>query len=218
MNITAYVSGDGAGIIEGRFESVFDRAAVLQLIKKAVDDIADELQEQIDYELPTDVTGALRAHPVDRDDTKIQIIPDYYSPGFGTPTTIPLFGGGTAVRGPGGRFVKPSYYTPSVFVSGEIIAKSVFTIPEKPKHAIWVHEGTGIHGPRGQMITARNNDYMKFPASRWPTAILKRAMYRFKEVKGQEANPYLVKAFLKIDTTYVPIRLQALEAEIAAIT
>lgn len=218
MNITAYVSGDGRGILEGRFESVFDRTAVLNLIKVAIDDIADELEEEAREQVPRGPTGDLKKHPVDREDTKIEITPDYYAPGFGTQTNVPLFGGGTAVRGPGGRFIKPSLFAPSVFVPGGIIAKSIFTIPQEPHYAIWVHEGTGIHGPRGQMITARNNDYMKFPASRWPTAVFKRAHYRFKEVKGQQANPYLVKAFLKIDNTYVPVRLSQLEAEIAAIT
>lgn len=205
MNITAHMTGDGAGIIEGRFEDVYDHAEVIRLIKDAIDDIGDALEVEVDRQLPEDVTGRLRAHPVDRDDSIV-----------GFSTAVSAFGGGRSVRGAGGRFVGA---VPADTSTGSVFAKSVFTIPSKPDHAIWVHEGTGIYGPTGQMITAHNPDgFMTFPASRWPTAIFKRAHYRFKEVKGQPANPYLVRAFFKIDNTYVPVRLQLLEAEIAAIT
>jgi hypothetical protein len=204
MNITAHISGDGRGILQGNFSDVYNHAEAIRLIKDAIDDVGDAVEAQVQRELPTDVTGRLRAHPVDRDDTTVGISAD---------TSVPLFGGGFAVRGPSG-------FVPGVGTgTGEIVAKSVFTIPEKPDHALWVHEGTGIHGPRGQMITARTpGGFMKFPASRWPTAVFKRANYRFKEVKGQAANPYLVRAFLHVDSVYVPIRLSFLDAEMKAIT
>lgn len=204
MNITAHISGDGRGIVEGNFSNVYDHAQALRLIRDAIDDIGDAIEVQVDRELPDDVTGALRLHPVDRDDSIV-----------GFTTGISAFGGGRSVRGAGGRFVGavPDAETGSVF------AKSVFTLPEKPRHAIWVHGGTGVHGPTGRPITARTpGGWMTFPASRWPTAVFKRANYRFKSVLGQEANPYLVRAFLHVNSSFVPVRLQFLEAELAAIT
>lgn len=204
MNITAHISGDGRGIVQGNFESVYNHAAAIRLIKDAIDDIGDALEVEAKLEAPKGPTGDLKLHPVDRTDTTVGISVD---------TRVPLFGGGFAVRGASG-------FVPGVGTgAGDIIAKSTFTLPEKPEHAVWVHEGTGLHGPRGQLITAHApNEFMKFKADRWPTADFKRAEYRFKSVEGQKPNRYLVRAFYKIDNEYVPFRLQFLDAEIAAIT
>lgn len=212
---------DRKGIIEGRLDNLFDVFKAKQLLKEAVDDIADKIEDQAKIEAPQGPTGRLKAHPVDRSDTKVDITPERFDEGFGQLTGIPLFGGGFAVRGPGGRFVKPEAFRPSIFSPGEIIIQSILSIPKDPAHAIWVHDGTGVYEPggSGKMITAHDPEgFMTFPASRWPTANFKRKNYRFKSVLGQPANPYLDRAFFTINGSYVPARIEILRGEIAALT
>jgi hypothetical protein len=80
-----------------------------------------------------------------------------------------------------------------------------------------VHDGTGIYGPKARPYTALTpGKYMVFGV--WKKARKRRKSYRFLEIKGQEPNPYLDNAFLIIDGTYVPIRIELLRAQIAAET
>lgn len=199
-------------IVQGR---MFDLTRAKHLLAKAVEDIADEVEAAAKVKAPMGPTGELKIHPVDRADTVVTHIPDFFSPGVGTRTGIPLFGGGTAVRGPGGRFISPSEFQAPVFIQGELTARSVITVAREPKHAIWVHDGTGIYGPRRKMITAKKpGGFMTFPAARWPTAVFKRKNYRFRSVKGQPPNPYLTEAYLLIERTFMPVRIEQLRAEI----
>lgn len=193
------------GILEGKLENIFDMAKAKHLLRKAVDDIADGVEDQAKRTVPVE-TGALRLHPVDRDDTRI-----------GVATGIPSFGGGVSIRGAGGRFTGAARAIP-----GELVARSTIALPTEPKHAIFVHNGTGIYGPKEEPygVTAAKKaegiTFMTFP--RWSKARASRPFFRIKEVQGQKAQPYLENAFLLIDRTYVPTRIQILRAQIAAET
>lgn len=54
-------------------------------------------------------------------------------------------------------------------------------------YAGYVHFGTGIYGPTGQPITARNGGYLKF-TGRDGSIVLTRS------VRGQPPNPFLARA------------------------
>lgn len=208
-----------SGSVSGRVTNLYDAYRAKQLLKEAIDDIADKIEAQAVVEAPRGPTGELKDNPTSRTDTRIVITPERFDAGFGQATGIPLFGGGFAVRGPGGKFIKPQEFRPAIFSLGEVIAESFIGIPEEPAHAIWVHDGTGVYGPRKKRITAkRPGGFMTFPASRWPTASFKRKNYRFKSVLGQPANPYLDRAFLIVNSTFVPARMELLRAQIAAET
>jgi len=194
----------GGGILQGNLSQFYDHFRARQLIKEAMDDIADAVEIEATRQAP-EHTGALKAHPVSRDDTRL-----------GITTDVPAFGNQQSVRGARGRFVAA---VPIGTPVGETIIRTTLGIPEEPMHAIWVHDGTGIYGPKKQMITAhRPGGFMVFPKSRWPTAVFKRSIYRFQAVKGQKPQPYLDRAFLVVDKSYVPVRIELLRAEIAAET
>lgn len=55
-------------------------------------------------------------------------------------------------------------------------------------YAFWVHEGTGIYGPRHTPIVPKRARYLRFK----PKGMAK-YIYR-KSVKGMKPNPFLVKA------------------------
>ena len=198
-------------LIEGKLAM----ARAKHLLRDAIDDIADAIEVEASRQAPRD-TGELKAHPVDREDTRISITPSFYDSGFGARTNIPAFGGGTSVRGPKGRFVKPSLFREPFYLPGELIGRSVITIAEEPKYAIWVHDGTGIYRRGGTPIVPHTQDFMLFPASKFPTARFKRATYRFASVLGQRPQPYLVQAYLLVNGTYVPARITLLRAQMAA--
>jgi hypothetical protein len=203
-------------VVRGEANNIVDMEKIKHLLKKAVDDIADAVETESKRLAPVE-TGALKLHPVDRDDTSVGFTQGMFDVGFGQPTGIALFGGGFAVRGPGGRFISPQMYRSPIFVSDQLIAKSTITVAKEPKHAIWVHDGTGIYGPKHTIITAHTpGQRMKFP--RWSKAIDRRPQWRLESVKGQRPQPYLFDAFELIDKTYVPMRLEILRAEIAAET
>jgi hypothetical protein len=56
-------------------------------------------------------------------------------------------------------------------------------------YALWVHEGTGIYGPRGRKITPRTAPYLVF---RWKK--MGNKLMVVKSVKGMPGNPYLKAA------------------------
>lgn len=64
-------------------------------------------------------------------------------------------------------------------------------------YALWVHEGTGIYGPRHTPIVPKRARYLRFKPKG-----MEKYLYR-KSVKGMKPNPYLVKALpaAKINTT-----------------
>jgi len=206
----------GQGFVRGDLNRIFDIQKAEHLLREAVDDIADKVEDEAKRTAPVE-TGALKAHPVDRNDTRVHLEEGFFDPGFGQVTGIPLFGGGTAVRGPGGRFVKPEQFRPAIFAPEKLVARATLTIPTEPKHAIWVHDGTGIYGPRKTPIFAKvPGQRMKF--RRWSKAIDRRPQWRLESVKGQEPQPYLENAFNLINRTYVPARIEILRAQLAAET
>jgi hypothetical protein len=56
------------------------------------------------------------------------------------------------------------------------------------RHALWVHEGTGIFGHRGRPIRARSGGLMRIPAGRGYRTTYTRV------VRGQRPQPFLVSA------------------------
>jgi len=192
--INIRLEGDKA-ITEGR---LFDMIKAKHLLRDAVDDIADAVETMAETFAPQD-TGILKLHPVDRDDTR-----------FGVVTGVAAFGGGTSIRGAGGRFVGAGAGTP-----GELVARSTITVAQKPEYAIWVHNGTGIYGPRKKPYTALTpGKYMTFFYHKGIT----RKNFRLLSVRGQKAQPYLTNAFLLIERTFMPVRIEHLRAQIAAET
>lgn len=198
--INLRLEGDRA-FVEGSF---FDVQKAEALTARAVNEIAQEIEDEAKRQAPKGPDGTLKLHPVDRDEVFGKVVPTAFQ-----------FGGGVSAKGEGGRFVKGTFDPRQ-----EEIYRAVITVAEEPKHAKWVHDGTGVYGPTGNPITARNPDgYMVFHKSRWPTAkILVRTHYRFKSVQGQPAQPYLDQAYLIVNSRIVPQRITRLQAEISAIT
>lgn len=166
-----------------------------RLLRDAVDDIGERIEETAKDLAPRGKTGALKQHPVDRDEAE----------GF-VATSFPLFGGGFAGRGPGGLFVRGL----SVDSPGQVVARQTITVARIPKHAIWVHDGTGIYGPHRSPIVPRRARYLKFE--------YKGRLWRLRSVRGQRPQPFLTDAFLVVNRTYVPARVELLRAELAAVT
>lgn len=166
-----------------------------RLLRDAVDDIGEQIEQKAKDLAPRGKTGALKEHPVDRDEAS----------GF-VATDFPLIGGGFAGRGPGGLFVKGLPFS----APGRVVARQTITVARIPKHAVWVHDGTGIYGPHRSPIVPRRAKYLKFE--------YKGRIWRLKSVRGQRAQPFLTDAFLIINRTYVPARVELLRAELAAVT
>jgi hypothetical protein len=168
----------------------------IHVTRAAIEDIGDILEDQAKIEAPQGETGALRAHPVDRTDVTIGEITESPSMRIGS----------VSVRGPGGRFMGAA--EPG---EGRLIARSTMTVAKEPKHAIWVHNGTGVYGRFHHPIVARRpNGFMVFDAYG--------RHFRRKTVKGQQANPFLEKAYVIINKDYVPLRVERLRLEIRALT
>ena len=72
-----------------------------------------------------------------------------------------------------------------------------------PEHGIFVHEGTGIYGPRKSPITPRKSPYLKFTIGD--------RTFRLRSVRGQKAQPFIDKAFILVNRTYVPLRVERLK-------
>src|SRR6187551_3035682 len=139
--INVRFEGDGKGIVEGRLDDIFDIAKAKRLIKDAIDDSADAIEVESSRQAPVE-TGALKLHPVDREDTR-----------FGIAEAAAFsFGGGISARGERGRFVAGGLPEAS---AGQIFARSTISVAKEPKYAIWVHDGTGVYGPRKSPITAK---------------------------------------------------------------
>ena len=89
---------------------------------------------------------------------------------------------------------------------GGLVVKTELSIPAKPKYAKWVHDGTGIFGPKGVPITPRKAPFMVFQIDgKW---------FKKKEVKGQVPQPYLREALEEAELTIIPIRLAELRARL----
>ena len=202
--VTIKMEGEEA-LLEGRVKNIL---GANRLLREAIDDIADAVEIEARRHAPED-TGALKAHPVDRGDTRL---------GLAEPRIF-LFakGGGPgtpAVRGfgAGGQIIGAAS---SGAESGEIVALSSITVAKEPFYAKYVHDGTGIFGPKRKPYTAKTpGKYMVFYYHKGIT----RKNFRLLSVKGQRPQPYLIEAYLLIDRTYAPARVNLLRAELAALS
>lgn len=185
-------------LVEG--DRLFNLKEAEKLVRDAIDDIADAVEDEAKRQAPLGETGALKLHPVDRD------------VGVGTVTGIAAFGGGLTVRGEGGRFVAAT----NEGEVGQMIARAELSIAKDPEYAIWVHDGTGIYGPKKKPYHAiPPNKYMTFY---YPKAFRANKHFRLKTVLGQQAQPFLRDAYLLIEKTYIPARIELLRARLAAET
>jgi len=189
------------GIVEGVIEDAFDVAKARRLLREAVKDIGDAIEHEVNKTVPEE-TGALKLHPFDRDDTRTGIV-----------STGPAFGGQRSVQGAGGRFVGA---VPVETPVGSLVARTVFTLPKKPLHAKFVHEGTGRYGPTGEDYFVVPPKYMIFP--RWSKARDRRPVWKLSVIRGQRRQPYLENAYLLINSTYVPARIGLLRTQLATQT
>ena len=76
-------------------------------------------------------------------------------------------------------------------ISTELIIRRgpVARIGTKVKYALYVHEGTGIHGPKGQPIYPRNGKVLVFTTKKGKQVFA-------RSVKGMKGTPYLRDALI----------------------
>lgn len=168
---------------------------VLKLTQEAIEDIGDNIVLGARLFAPED-TGELQAHPVDRDKSKAGIVVG----------EAPLFGGGFAVRGPKGQF----FFGGVDVTPGDVFYREIITVAERPVHAKWVHNGTGIYGPHRSPIVPRTKPFLVFQG--------KFGKIVTTSVRGQPAQPFLLNAYRIANRSYVPFRLMLLRGELAAVT
>lgn len=79
-------------------------------------------------------------------------------------------------------------------ISTELIIRKgpVARIGTKAKYALYVHEGTGIYGPRGVPITPKHSKVMVFTSRKTGNLVYARS------VKGMKGTPYLRDALLEV--------------------
>lgn len=188
---------------EGRFQIKADAMGVKvrRLLIDVVDDVADQIESRAREFAPRGQDHGdprprrpdlrLRDHPVDRENSTAGIV-----------TGIAAFGGGQSVRGEGGRFVGASRDA-----QGRLVAFSRVSIPTRPRHAIWVHGGTGIFGPRRTPIVPRRSPMLVF--------YIRGRKWVKRSVRGQRPQPYLTDAYRFVNTTFVPLRMGQLRAQLA---
>lgn len=92
---------------------------------------------------------------------------------------------------------------------GGLAVKIEFSIAKKGKQR-WVHDGTGIYGPKRSPIRPRTKPFMVFE--------INGRKFRLKEVLGQQPQPYLANAMDEIEARYIPARLAELRAELETLT
>ncbi len=85
---------------------------------------------------------------------------------------------------------------------GGLVVKTELAVPKVPKYAKWVHDGTGVYGPRGVPITPRKAPFMVFNVDgKW---------FKRKTVLGQQPQPFLKEALEDAERTIIPIKLAEL--------
>jgi hypothetical protein len=186
---------------------------------EAVRDVADAVELEAGRQAPIGKTGALLLHPVDRTEVSGSegafMQGELLNRGESIETrALSFVKSGQpkhfTVRGAGGRFVRATPFEHAGFFQSDTPEKIVMTIPEEPKYAIWVHDGTGIYGPNNHPIIPNSGKIMVWENEDGNTI-------KAKSVKGQKANPYLERAFVIIERTFYPARVEALRAEIRAL-
>ncbi len=81
-------------------------------------------------------------------------------------------------------------------------------LKKDPFYGIFVHDGTGIYGPRKSRIYPRTAPYLKFT--------IDNRTFRVRSVAGQEAQPFMDRAFEIVNARYVPARVERLRLAIQA--
>ena len=180
--------------------------AVDALLRRHVDDVANQVQSTAERLAPRGPSGRLKAEGV----IKHAEVGESLS---GIVTGARAFGGGFSVRGAGGRFVgatkAESPGTTLSSLANHSYSAVVELNPAVP-HAKWVHGGTGIFGPYKSPIVPRRAEYLVFywHGRKW----------RKKSVRGQRPQPFLTEAFEYVRNVYEPAKLSQLRAEIDAVT
>jgi hypothetical protein len=63
------------------------------------------------------------------------------------------------------------------------------------EYGLYVHEGTGIYGPKGQPIRPKRGQYLRFESRNPRTTAPGRGSIVFaRQVRGQRPNRYLLRA------------------------
>lgn len=198
--------------IERKTKNQFDLVSDLKVlglkrkVKDVLNDISDELAVSASIHAPISdpddkeggsashiPSGALKIHAVQQ--TRSQF-------GIAEPAA-PLFGGGFAVRGAGGRFV-PGKASTSDF--GHIFYTVTTTYPDTPYYARYVAFGTGIYGPRNTPIVSISGKPMKFR--------YKEKNWKLKTVLGQRPQPYLDTATDEVNSYFIPMKMRELRARL----
>ena len=161
-----------------------------------------------------DVPGTLKKEGIIRHNASLVSGGGDFGPAGAIVTDIPAFGGGTSVRGPGGRFVSaPSGFSPGhVFQGGgggtSRIVSAIVELNPLVRHAKWVHQGTGIYGPHHAPIRPRVAPFLVF---RWHGRY-----HAVTSVRGQKAQPFLTESYIYVNNVYAPAKLSELRAELSA--
>lgn len=82
------------------------------------------------------------------------------------------------------------------------------SLTSRPRHALWVHEGTGLFGPRHSPIVSPRGNLMTFIANG-------RRVFTRSTV-GQRPQPFFREAVEAMRHTYIPARMKQLGLEIRA--
>jgi hypothetical protein len=93
---------------------------------------------------------------------------------------------------------------------GGLVVRSVLSVPKTPVYAKWVHDGTGIYGPKGTPIVPKKANFMRFQIDgKW---------FAKRSVRGQRPQPYLKEAAETVERTYVPVKIAELRAKLETLT
>jgi len=91
-------------------------------------------------------------------------------------------------------------------VDGDLVYRTEISVPDRPKKARWVHDGTGLYGPLHRWITPRTAPFMVFQ--------INGRHFKLTHVRGQQPQPYLRDAVDEVEATYIPIKLAELRARL----
>ncbi len=93
---------------------------------------------------------------------------------------------------------------------GGLVVKHELSVPKVPKYAKFVHDGTGVYGPKGVPYGPRKAPFMIFFwQGKW---------HKRKTVAGQEPQPFLRDAVEQAQQTIIPIKLAELRAKLETLT
>lgn len=93
---------------------------------------------------------------------------------------------------------------------GGLVVKSEISVPKVPVYAKWVHDGTGVYGPKATPIVPRRAPFMRFQIDgKW---------FAKRSVLGQQPQPYLREAVEEVERTFVPVKLAELRAKLETLT